>query len=124
MYGVIGDFFILDSEKETVTYYNNIPYHYMMKLLTGSGGNLCFSLRLQYGENEVTEMYELGLKKSRVGTESHSTLLHPVLRVLVQPAPNMRKTIDEIHFDENLFAKFEHPTLYTHKLARALRMFF
>jgi hypothetical protein len=77
-----------------------------------------FIMTLEYG-HKVTNMLQLGDKISRIGKEVAATLLHPVLRVY----DGKKTLIDEIHFDEDLLAKFTSTTLYGDKLLREIKGF-
>ena len=69
----------------------------------------------------VRDINTLGVKTSRIGSECKSTLIHPVLRVF-KDQPN-KTMIDEIHFDEELYARFIAKDDYLDKMIRSLKMF-
>jgi thioredoxin reductase len=110
MYGQLCDIFFLKDS--TYTYYNDVTTSFRPAADF-------FMLTLEYGTNLITDIKALGKKISRVGKESESPLLHPVLRVFKK-----RELVDEIHFDEDILANFSSKSRYEEKLERTLRMFF
>lgn len=116
MYGQLADFFYLKGQEiqyveEIVTEYASSPEY--------SPETYSFLLTLEYGEERITEIYKLGQKQSDIGTESRSTLLHPVLRIFDHK--EKRKMIDCVHFDEDLLANYRFKEKYGDKLERLLR---
>jgi hypothetical protein len=87
---------------------------------------------LEYGDKTITDYKRFGLLESSIGTESKSTLLHPVLRMIeyngslkpnnlqLEKHPAM---IEEFHFDEDLFAEYGDKHKYRAKLERCLSIF-
>ena len=124
MFGNIIDIFIYNSKKNEIIYINDV-HHTFIKSHASNEALIYFTLSLEYSKENVTEIEKFGNKDSSIGTESYSKLIHPVLRVL-RDLPEEGKTrslIDEIHFDEDLYAKFTDKKKYIDKLARTLKMF-
>jgi thioredoxin reductase len=124
MYGEMCDLFYEDPETDEIVYYNSVNLstyiNDMPKLLVGT---YFFTLKLEYGQRRITNIYEFGLKASSVGTESQATLLHPVIYVYKDTESGAKILVDTIHFDEDLFADYLLPSKYSDKLYRTLRMF-
>jgi thioredoxin reductase len=77
-----------------------------------------FVLTFEYGP-KVMNISQFGDKVSRLGKESNSTLLHPVLKVY----DGKRTFLDEIHFDEDILAKFTAKDKYVDKFLRTFKAF-
>jgi len=120
MYGQMCDIFYKDPVKGDYIYFNNVH----MNFFGANGGwpdTHIFVLTLEYGKKElVTDIYKFGRRITDIGSESDATLLHPVMRVF---ASKTKIQIDEIHFDEDLFANFTSEEKYADKIARTIRMF-
>lgn len=119
MYGQIGDFFFRNEAKKQVLYYNNVNRSMIREKYIPFDSDFGFFLTLEYGRKTVTDINDIGRKVSEVGTESNSTLLHPVLTVIYK---NM-EILDRFHFDEDLFANYEDKSQYYYKFVRILKMF-
>ena len=61
----------------------------------------------------------VGIKVSSIGSESKSTLLHPVITIV----KNNLVIIDIVHFDEDIFANYQDESKYYFKIMRMLHMF-
>ena len=119
MYGQICDFYVFHHEKGEIVYYNNVHIRMITEGIIPFENTLGFVLTLEYGKDKITDIQKLGKKLSKIGTESQSALLHPVLRV-IQPDLTY---VDIIHFDEDLFANFTKPETYLFKLIRVIKSF-
>jgi hypothetical protein len=119
MYGQICDFYIFDSKEKKIVYYNNIHTSMITEGILQFEEPFGFVISLEYGNEPVTDIHKLGKKVSNVGTESKSTLLHPVMRVIQKDLV----IVDIIHFDEDLFANFTKDETYLHKLVRVIKSF-
>ena len=82
-------------------------------------------MSLEYSTEHVTDITRIGGKDTAIGKESYAKLIHPVLRIFKDiPERRINKAlIDEIHFDEDLLAKFDDKFKYIDKLTRTLKMF-
>ena len=85
---------------------------------------LYFTIGLEYSNDAPeTDTIKMLKRESMIGKESRSRLIHPVMRVF-KDMPKFTKVImDEIHFDEDLFADFTDQHRHTDKLTRTLKMF-
>ena len=123
MYGQLVDVFIYNSTKEEITYVNNV--HYSFLGTHPSNETLTyFVVSLEYSNKEPeTDITKIGGRFTSIGKESNAVLLHPVLRVLKDTPEINKALVDEIHFDEDLYARFSGKDKYIEKLTRALKMF-
>ena len=125
MYGVIGDVFFYDTPKKEFVYFNNVTISFMNGLSKRYVNIKLFLIKLQYGKELVTDIYNLGKKISNIGTESASTLLHPVLYTLetqgsAKDQPPF-KSVDISHFDEDIFANFTDKAMYKDRFMRIIK---
>lgn len=126
MYGQLGDIFIYEPSKKDILYFNHVPMPFLETIHRNINPNqIIFLLMLVYGE-PVTEIENLGLKKSRVGTESQARLLHPVIRVFKQSAEKGDgiDLIEEFHLDEDIVSNFTRKDLYHDRLVRFFAGYF
>jgi hypothetical protein len=115
MYGQMCD--IISYKKGTFTIYENMTiYSFPGDLFLNE--TLTFILTFEYGP-KILNILQFGDKNSTLGKEGNSTLLHPVLKVY----DGKRTFLDEIHFDEDIFANFTSTEKYGDKLLRAIRGF-
>ena len=124
MFGQLVDIFIYNPKKDEITYINDVHFNFL-KSHASNETLTYFVLSLEYSNQHVTEITKIGGRESSIGKEAYAKLIHPVLRVL-RDIPEMhvnRALIDEIHFDEDLLAKFEDTYKYLDKLTRTLNMF-
>ena len=119
MYGKICDFFFFDLDKEHFIYYNNIVIGAITNKYISFNGAIGFIVTLEYGKERVTDIQKLGIKVSSIGSESKSTLLHPVITIV----KNDLEIIDIVHFDEDIFANYQNESMYYFKIMRTLHMF-
>lgn len=118
MYGQLCDFLYFDIDVRKFVYYNNIHTHMVSDNRIIWNGAIGVLVTLEYGKDQVQNIHQLGKKVSGLGTESRSTLLHPVLTVI-----RHKEKIDIVHFDEDLYANFQDDSYFS-KIVRTLRMFF
>lgn len=119
MYGYLCDFFYVSDE--TIVYVSDIIQDYAGSPDHRITGSFSFLLSLEYGEDRITDIYKMGQKVSDLGTESKSTLLHPVLRIFEHR--ESKKLVDIVHFDEDLLANYTFPEKYGDKFERVLRAY-
>jgi thioredoxin reductase len=126
MYGQLGDIFIYDPSKGDITYFNHVPPPFLDSIPRKPNPNqIIFLLMLVYGE-PVTEIGNLGRKKSGIGSEEQARLLHPVIRV-IRESPEKggeKELIDDFHLDEDLIANFTKKEIYYDRLVRFFAGFF
>jgi thioredoxin reductase len=132
MYGQLVDFFYFDVEEKKLHYYLGVNKQFLLANYFKPKTDLLFIVSLEYGDKTITDYKRFGLLESSIGTESKSTLLHPVLRMIeyngslkpnnlqLEKHPAM---IEEFHFDEDLFAEYGDKQKYRAKLERCLSMF-
>ena len=120
MFGTIGDIFVYNIKIKTVSYFTNIDININPTKFIDFEYDLIFILTLDYGYKPLEDLYKIGRKFSKVGTESDSSLLHPILKIY----RNDFELIDMIHFDEDLFADFTNENKYFYKLLRTLKPYF
>ena len=125
MYGQIVDIFIFNPKKDDITYINDV-HHSFLSSHSPNKDLIYFVLSLEYSDEHVTDIGKLGIGTDcSIGKESNARLLHPVLRVR-KDSPEKRinrELIDEFHFYEDLFSRFDDKTKYVDKMLRTLRMF-
>jgi thioredoxin reductase len=125
MHGQIVDIFYINIDKYNITYYQDISKHSLFSPSKNSPflfedlKSPIFMISLEYSKNKVTEIYDLGIKKSDVGTESASTLLHPIINVISKN----RIIIETCHMDEDLLTNFNHPKKYYSRIMRLINGF-
>lgn len=117
MFGYIGDVFYLNSIENKIDYFYNVPINLHKPL--ENENIIFFILTLEYGE-KVTDILKIGKRVSGVGTESRSTLIHPVLKIYKSYPLSL---IDIIHFDEDLFAEYINENKYYNKLLKILKAY-
>jgi hypothetical protein len=129
MFGQLFDLFIYTRDTGSIIYINDVDLQFL-QTKTIDTTRIYFMLSLEYGKVKksnianIRDMKMLGEKISSIGSESDSTLIHPILRVLKDsPEKNNKVLIDEIHFDEDILADFSSPLKYRDKLIRTLKMF-
>jgi hypothetical protein len=118
MFGYLSDIFYYNTNDRKIFYFENIPIntHSPKK----SENTIFFEITLDYG-NKITDINHIGRKVSMIGTESKSTLIHPILKIYNSYPIYL---IDVIHFDEDLFAEFTDKDKYHYKLFRLLKSYF
>ena len=118
MHGVLSDIFYRSDNYKSINYHSSINGVILRSKIIDPTINYYFVLTLEFGKEKSPNMYNLGLKISDVGTESKSTLLHPIITIY-----NKEKTlVDIIHFDEDLLANFTNKEHYCDKLDRVLQL--
>jgi len=124
MFGQLVDIFIYNPNKDEITYINDVHYNFL-KTHSSNEELTYFMLSLEYSSEHVTDISKIGSRDTSICKESYAKLIHPVLRV-VRDLPEKRinkALIDEIHFDEQLTAKFDDEYKYMDKMLRTLKMF-
>ena len=136
MYGQLVDFFYYDETAHEIVYFNNVNKQFVLKDYFPIKSDKYFVLSLEYGQNHITDYTQFGKFVTKIGHESKSSLLHPVFRVMKYEEnfiSNLVDTtqftdhpliLDEIHFDEDIFANFNSFNKYYEKLFRTLRLYF
>jgi hypothetical protein len=131
MFGYFSDIMYYNIKEKEIYYYINIPININLQnsindILNNNNinnedniDNIYFQLTLEYGD-KVTDILNIGRKVSNIGTESKSTLIHPVLKIFNS---NNNTIIDIIHFDEDLFAEFYDSNKYLNKFFRILKSY-
>ena len=117
MFGFLGDIFYLDINEKKIIYFEGVPINSHNPI--NKEDNLFFVLTLEYGK-KITELSEIGKKVSNIGTESQSTLIHPVIKIYNSYPLEL---IDIVHFDEDLFAEYIDRSKYYEKLFRTLKVY-
>ena len=136
MYGQLVDFFYYDKDIDEIIYYNNVNKQFLLGDYFKMNTDKYFVLSLEYGDQHITDYKDFGKFVTKIGHESKSTLLHPVFRVMTY-TENCQSSIvdvlqfnghpsliDEIHFDEDIFANFSSFSKYYEKLFRTVRLYF
>jgi len=123
MFGYLSDVLFFNLADGGTIYYQNIPAQIVLSHLKIAQSklkesSLLFIFTLEYGDNIVTNYLEIGDNTSKLGKESNSALIHPVVRVY---RTSTKKLVDVVHFGEDLFAEFVLPKLYQEKLERLLK---
>jgi hypothetical protein len=136
MYGQLVDFFYYDKDIDEIIYYNNVNKQFLLGDYFKMNTDKYFVLSLEYGDQHITDYKEFGKFVTKIGHESKSTLLHPVFRVMtytencesnivdVLQFNGHPSLIDEVHFDEDIFANFTSFSKYYEKLFRTVRLYF
>jgi thioredoxin reductase len=122
MYSNMVDIFIINTTQNDILYIEDVTQKFaesdvpQPKMLYGV-------ITLEYGlERPVTDMMTIFGRDTEIGRECKARYIHPVIRVYREKV-DREHLVDEIHFDEDLFAKFTDINKYTNKLLRALKMF-
>jgi hypothetical protein len=140
MFGFMADVVVISPVDSTVIrYYEDMPYQYIFHRDSPFMISNCiiFVVTLEYGVMTNYDVRSLGHKTSKIGHESKASLLHPVVRVydsnglpehcdlrISQATLNsLPCLLDEVHFDEDLFANFGSDRLYNDKFCRLLKSF-
>ena len=139
MYGEIVDFFYFDKITREIIYFNNISINLVLNGYFKINTDQLFILSLEYSKKLITDIRGFDNKLSRIGNESSAALLHPILRTynyneeifldlnytnLESDNKSLKSLlIDEIHFDEDIYANFKNYSKYYDKLFRTLKMF-
>ena len=117
MFGFIGDIFYYNLKEKQTLYYKDIPINYYNRNLEKH--IIRFVITLEYG-NEIThDVSKLGEKYSKIGSESKSTLIHPVIRIY----SSENRLLEVVHLDEDLYAEFNKPMLYKDRIYRLLKSY-
>lgn len=123
MFGQIVDAFIINTGQPEITYIENVSYSFL-ESKTSNDKLIYFTIGLEYSnEPPETDTIKLLKRESGIGKECKSRLIHPVLRIYKDMPSYTKGLLDEIHFDEDLFANFTDVYRYTEKLTRTLKMF-
>jgi hypothetical protein len=134
MYGQLIDFFYIDPDTKEIKYYNNVSKQLLLSDYYKINNKQYYTFSLEYGTDIITDYELFGKAITRIGKESKSVLLHPVFRAMhYDPEFSSRLEnndfpfnpllIDEVHFDEDIFANFADFQRYYEKLFRTLNMF-
>jgi hypothetical protein len=118
MFGSIGDILYFNREKGELLYYNDVLINRksLNKFLPKE--IVYFKIILDYGEM-VTNINELGNKKSDIGNEGDSNLIHPIIIVY----NNIHDEIDIIHLDESLYSEYNAPNKYYNRIVRLFKSY-
>jgi hypothetical protein len=123
MYGQVIDAFIINTKQKEITYIENVTYPFLISDVPNEN-LLYFTIAIEYSkEPPETDTTKVFGKISGIGTESKSRNIHPVLRVHKDMFNYTRGLVDEIHFDEDLFANYTDVSRYKDKLIRVLKAF-
>jgi hypothetical protein len=118
----MADIFYYDPETKDVTYFNDVGVNFIQSIIKED--IYFFSLTLEYGDEKVKQIADIGNRDSSLGHECLAKLLHPVLRVSKKVANvSIPVLVDEVHFDEDLLARFVIKEQFYDKFLRTLRMF-
>ena len=121
MYGKLSDTFYIKNNE--FIYYNAVPINFFRDI-KHSPNRYYFVITLEYGNQPITNIIDLGQKISYLGFENKSPLLHPVIRIYQFHDESKRIIeIDEVHFDEDLYSEFTYNMRYKNKLLRTIKMF-
>jgi hypothetical protein len=112
MFKFLGDVFYFVINTKTIIYYENVNINIEYE----QEYDLKFIVTLEFGDKQITELYEIGKLHSCLGSESNASLLHPIIKIRSKLV-----TIDVVHFDEDLYAEFENNNKYYYKLLRTLK---
>jgi thioredoxin reductase len=121
MYGKLSDIFFI--EDDGIIYFNNVPNDFHETIISPVIDKFYFVLTLEYGNEPIKTISELGKKVSYLGFENKSPLLHLVIRIYQYTSSNIMFKIDEVHFDEDLYSEFTNDIKYKHKIIRTIKMF-
>jgi len=121
MYGKLSDIFFI--EDDGIIYFNNVPNDFHETIISPVIDKFYFVLTLEYGNEPIKTISELGKKVSYLGFENKSPLLHLVIRIYQYTSSNIMFKIDEVHFDEDLYSEFTNAIKYKHKIIRTIKMF-
>jgi thioredoxin reductase len=139
MYGEIVDFFYFDKKTNEIIYYNNVSINLLLNGYFKMETDQFFIVSLEFNKKRITDIHGFDNKLSSIGNESSASLLHPILRAYNYVEENLLDSnysslekdnqiiksllIDEIHFDEDIYANFTHFSQYYEKLFRTMKMF-
>jgi hypothetical protein len=133
MYGQLFDFMFYDVSSSKMVYYNSVTNGFINTIVENSPQNTYFIFGLEYGKDHIYDTREFGFKKSDIGTEGLSALLHPVMKV-VRPLHIIQndvtgastksittEVVDIMHMDEDIFANFSSKYKYSDRIIRFLK---
>ena len=121
MYGQMCDIFLYNKTDGTFLYYNNMTTLSLSTNTFPKGDTVYFLLKFEYG-SRVTNIMQIGEGKpfrTEKGREVYSLLLHPVIQIF----NGEKRLLDEIHFEEDILARFTETSRYSEKFLRTLKMF-
>ena len=117
MFGFIGDIIYYNLKENQILYYKDTPIKYFNRDLEKH--IIRFVITLEYG-NEIThDVSKIGQKYSEIGSESKSTLIHPVISIY----SSENRLLEVVHLDEDLYAEFNKPLLYKDRIYRLLKSY-
>jgi thioredoxin reductase len=123
MFSQIVDVLIYDEADEKITYLNDVHYR-LVGMQPRNEGLTYIVISLEYSNREPeTNITELGVQLGTIGSESRAVLIHPVIRVIKDKGIINKALIDEIHFYEEIFARFDDRERFVEKFYRTLKMF-
>jgi thioredoxin reductase len=113
MFGYICDILILNTDESELVYFEN-----MIDSTIDTNNNFyMFYIQLQYG-NSTNDIRELPTKKTNIGYESHASFIHPVIVV-----KKNNILIEQIHFNEDIFAEFLYKPMWYDRIIRLLKSY-
>jgi len=119
MFGYIGDMFYFNNQDKHVLYYHDIPINYYYNNNNNCENFLRFVITLEYGDIHLYDIRKIGQKFSKLGSESKSSLLHPVIKIF----NNSDQLIEIVHFDEDLYSDFTDKLAYKDRIIRLLKSY-
>jgi hypothetical protein len=115
MYGHVVDILFFNRAMDKVIYINDVTRAYGSHIHEKYKPDLIAVISLRYGDQPVTELYDLGRYVSGRGKECRCSLLHPVITIFSDGV-----IVEETHLDEDIFAEFHDTELYVDKMRRTL----
>jgi pyruvate/2-oxoglutarate dehydrogenase complex dihydrolipoamide dehydrogenase (E3) component len=117
MFGTLADIIYYNKESEESMYYKNMPLELIQSKHEIMPNNIIiFIIKLDYG-NIVTDIIQIGKKKSNPGLESRSVLIHPIIEV----TNKSNSPIDIMHLDEDLFVNFSNKEKYYDRIFKLIK---
>jgi len=109
MFGVICDDIFLNVNRKEALYYKNNMHN--SNILCGLDDYIIqFRITLEFGKT-ITDIPTIGAKLSKIGSESDSAYIHPVIKIF-KYSHDETELIDVVHLDEDLFANFKGKQYY------------
>jgi lysine/ornithine N-monooxygenase len=124
MHSVLCDILCFDKITKEIKYVNDVSIDFFKfnKIFSDNKEKIFIIITLEFSNNKINDIRELGLKLSSLGFENNSKYIHPIFKIY-DFNDNVERLIEEQHLDEDLNAEFIDKEIYFDRILRILRMF-